>query len=328
MLEAVKRVDSAPAEEAIAYVNLARTAVETACLDGLRHIQRSLGLSAFMQGSTAERIARNLAHLPSTAGAGRRTGGGGRLFHPSGCWGVMTAGDVLVAMQQLACADLDTILGAGRALILAPHPDDESLGCGGLIAACCQRGCSPFVVILTDGAASHPGSSNYPPDRLRALRAQEARRAVATLGLAPDNLAFFNYPDAGLSTGAEVSARVARLAQERGCSVILAPWLHDPHCDHEAAAIIARDAARLANCRLLSYPVWGWLLPPDQQLPVNKVDGYKLLIPSHLQAKQSAVAAHASQYSDLIDDSPNGFRLPRELLAVFERPSEVFLSDE
>jgi alkylation response protein AidB-like acyl-CoA dehydrogenase len=61
LLEAVKRVDSATAEEAVAYVNLARTAVETACLDALRHIQRSLGLSAFMQGSKAERIARDLA---------------------------------------------------------------------------------------------------------------------------------------------------------------------------------------------------------------------------------------------------------------------------
>jgi alkylation response protein AidB-like acyl-CoA dehydrogenase len=63
MLEAVKRIDAArgAGDEAVAYVNLARTAVETACLDAVRHIQRSLGLSAFMQGSRAERIARNLA---------------------------------------------------------------------------------------------------------------------------------------------------------------------------------------------------------------------------------------------------------------------------
>ena len=101
-----------------------------------------------------------------------------------------------------------------------------------------------------------------------------------------------------------------------------------PHCDHEAAAIIARDAAEAAGCRLLSYPVWGWLLPPDQELPVTEVAGYKLPILSHLQAKHSAVAAHASQYSDLIDDSPQGFRLPPELLSVFERPYEVFLSNE
>jgi alkylation response protein AidB-like acyl-CoA dehydrogenase len=63
MLEVVKRIDAATGAggEAVAYANLARTAVEAACLDALRHIQRSLGLSAFMQGSKAERIARDLA---------------------------------------------------------------------------------------------------------------------------------------------------------------------------------------------------------------------------------------------------------------------------
>jgi hypothetical protein len=61
MLEVVKRLDSAAADEVVAYVNLARTVVETACLDALRDIQRSLGLSAFMQGSRAEQIARDLA---------------------------------------------------------------------------------------------------------------------------------------------------------------------------------------------------------------------------------------------------------------------------
>jgi alkylation response protein AidB-like acyl-CoA dehydrogenase len=63
MLEVVKRIDEAKGagDEAVAYVNLARTAIEAACLEALRHVQRSLGLSAFMQGSKAERIARDLA---------------------------------------------------------------------------------------------------------------------------------------------------------------------------------------------------------------------------------------------------------------------------
>lgn len=60
LLEAVKRIESSEEKEAVAYVNLARTAIETAALDALRHIQRSLGLSAFIQGSQSERIARDL----------------------------------------------------------------------------------------------------------------------------------------------------------------------------------------------------------------------------------------------------------------------------
>jgi LmbE family N-acetylglucosaminyl deacetylase len=238
----------------------------------------------------------------------------------------MTAGDVQLAMKSLPDADLDVILCGARPLILAPHADDESLGCGGLIAACCAQGLQPFVVILTDGTGSHPGSKQYPPERLRQVRAGEARQAVATLGLEPENLMFFDYPDTALPAGPPVSAKVALLAREQGCAVILAPWMHDPHCDHEAAAIVAREAARAANCRLLSYPVWGWLLPPEQSLPVDEVAGFRLPIGSHLEVKRNAVAAHASQYSDLITDSPDGFRLPPELLSVFERPYEVFLT--
>src|SRR6202167_2607647 len=155
----------------------------------------------------------------------------------------MTTSDVIVAMEELPDADIHTILGGERPLILAPHADDETLGCGALIAACCERGQPPVVVILTDGAASHPGSKQYPPGRLRQLRAEEARQAVTTLGMSSEELVFFDYSDPALPTNRAVSQRVAILARDRGCTVILAPWLHDPHCDHEAAAILARGAA-------------------------------------------------------------------------------------
>jgi hypothetical protein len=61
LLEGDRRIDSTDKKEAVAYMNLARTAIETAILDALRHMQRSLGLSAFIEGSKTERIARDLA---------------------------------------------------------------------------------------------------------------------------------------------------------------------------------------------------------------------------------------------------------------------------
>ncbi len=239
----------------------------------------------------------------------------------------MKAGDVLAALDCFPYAGIETILGEERALILAPHADDESLGCGGLIAECCRRGRSPVVVILTDGCASHPGSKQYPPQRIREIRLHEARDAVARLGLPPEDLVFLDYPDTALPMTGSVTTRVLDLARTRHCSSILGPWLHDPHCDHEAAAIIARNVAEVIHGRLLFYPVWGRLLPPDKELPVNKIVGWKLEIAAHVAAKQSAIAAHASQYSDLIDDSPQGFRLPHELLALFEQPYEVFIAE-
>ncbi len=70
----------------------------------------------------------------------------------------VTAGDCHRAWRELPEGSLNDIIGGGTCLILAPHPDDESLGCGGLIAACVAAGRSPLVVILTDGAGSHPNS--------------------------------------------------------------------------------------------------------------------------------------------------------------------------
>ncbi len=238
-----------------------------------------------------------------------------------------TAGEIIASFNALPQGGIDRL--SGRAMILAPHPDDESLGCGGLIAELCQRARPPVVVILTDGAASHPGSYSHPPARLRQVRAAEARKAVSLLGLPPENLVFLDYPDTKLPASGEAldaaAEAVATLARRLDCKVVIGPWRHDPHCDHEAAACVAEQAARFIGAQLLSYPVWGWLLPPDTLLPVDGISGWRLDIAAHLAVKQQAIAAHASQYTGMIDDSPDGFRLPPALLSVFERPFEVFI---
>jgi LmbE family N-acetylglucosaminyl deacetylase len=245
----------------------------------------------------------------------------------SGC----RADAVLARMSRLPFASTGAILGEGTALILAPHPDDESLGCGGLIAEACALGRPPRVAVLTDGAMSHPASSRFPAGRLRALREAETLAAVAALGLPPDRVHFLGLPDgqaprAGAAM-AHAAARLAGLAHACGARTILATWSHDPHPDHVAAQAIARRAALLSGARLLSYPVWGWALPPRQRLAVAAVHGVRLDITRHLPAKRRAIEAHASQIGGLIDDDPNGFRLPGHLLAAVGRPFEVFLSE-
>ncbi len=129
-----------------------------------------------------------------------------------------------------------------------------------------------MVAIVTDGAASHPGSRAFPPDRLRARRAQEARTAVAHLGLPPDRLVFLNQPDTAAPTeGPAFEALVDAVAElirpEANCTAILAPWLHDPHCDHEATSRIAAAVAERCGIRAVAYPVWGWTLPADTPVP-------------------------------------------------------------
>ena len=239
------------------------------------------------------------------------------------------ARDVLAGFEALPETTADDAVGP-RPLILAPHPDDESLGCGGLIAAACAAGRPPLVVILTDGAASHPGSLDYPPPRLARLRQAEALDATARLGLPAERLMFLNFPDAALpgdgAAFAAAAARLAALAREQRCGVVIGPWRHDPHCDHEAGALLAQAVAEQAGLPLRSYPVWGWLLPPDTMLPEIRRGGWRLDIAAQLPRKRQAIAAHASQYGALITDSPDGFRLPAALLAVFDRPHEVFIA--
>jgi LmbE family N-acetylglucosaminyl deacetylase len=241
----------------------------------------------------------------------------------------MRAADIHRAWTELPVADIATIAGSGRIMILAPHPDDESLGCGGLIAELCRLGRPPLVVVLTDGTGSHPASPSVLAPVLRQLREHEAADALRHLGLRdPGALLFMRLRDtAAPHDGAEFDAAVARLAAHAaGCRTICSTWGHDPHCDHEAAHLIARAVAAKTGLRHLAYPVWGWTLPPDTDLPEAAVCGWRLDITQNLAAKRAAIAAHRSQHGGLIDDDPGGFKLPSALLHVFERPYEVYLS--
>lgn len=233
-------------------------------------------------------------------------------------------------MRDLPLARLDQISKGETMMVLAPHPDDESLGCGGLIAQACAAGQPPVVVILTDGTGSHPSSPSYPSARLRDLREREARQAAAMLDLPSERIHFLGFRDtAAPKSGPEFVCAVnaiVRLMRACDCRILCAPWLHEPHGDHEAAQIIARSAKSITKARLFSYLVWGWMLPPDAPLPDAQVDGWRLDISSQLPSKRRAIAAHASQCTDLIADDANGFRLPPDLLSAIANCSyEVFL---
>lgn len=244
-----------------------------------------------------------------------------------------------------AAASLDDVApGPGGFLVLAPHPDDESLGCGGVIAECVARGRPVRVAVLTDGAASHPASASFPPPRLAALRQEETRAAVAELGLDPDrDLDFLGLPDTALpSSGPGRDAAVnhlLRLAERDGCpAAVLTTWGHDPHTDHKAARAIGAAVARAlpSRPRFFAYPVWGWAFArpipgfptPEEPILSEPLRGVRLATDRHLAAKRRAVAAHRSQTTGLIADDPDGFRLPPEALALAFRPFEVFLEED
>lgn len=257
----------------------------------------------------------------------------------------MRAGEALRAAEGWPPASsLDAFAnGDGGFLILAPHPDDESIGCGGLIAECAAQSRPVRVVILSDGGASHPNSPSFPRSRLAALRQEETRAAVAELGLDPSrDLAFLGQPDAALpSQGPGFEAAVAAILRLAGTgpppAAVFTTWGHDPHTDHKAARAIGAAVARTlpSRPRFFSYPVWGWAFahpipgfptPPEPDLS-EPLRGVRFATDRHLSEKRKAVMSHRSQTTDLIADDPSGFRLPPEALALAFRPFELFLEE-
>ena len=238
-----------------------------------------------------------------------------------------TVGALLADPSRWPEATLATIT-QGAAMVLAPHPDDESLGCGGLIAASCDAGQPPLLVMLTDGAGSHPNSRSHPAERLRALREAETLAAAACLGLAAERVVFLRHPDTAAPTEgpalAAAAATVASLLRRHGCRSLLAPWRHDPHCDHEAAARIADLAAASAQVPLWSYPVWGRTLPADTA--VTAASGVRLDTARWQAAKRRAIRSHRSQWDGLITDDAAGFQMPPAFMALFDTPHELYLS--
>jgi LmbE family N-acetylglucosaminyl deacetylase len=242
---------------------------------------------------------------------------------------VTTAGEAIGLIRGLPRGDLVDILKGRTPIVLAPHPDDEVIGCGGLMAASVRAQIAPVIVFVTDGSGSHPNSHRFPRARLIALRQSEAYAAAKILGIDKQRLHFLRIRDtAAPREGPAFTEAVCAIAQIIATypnPMILASWACDPHGDHQAVHEMAAQVARTNHIQHLSYPVWGWTLPPEQELGAIEVTGLRFRIDGFRDLKARALAAHRSQTSDLIDDDPEGFRLDAEILRTMLSDDEVFL---
>lgn len=217
----------------------------------------------------------------------------------------------------------------GRTVVVAPHADDESLACGGLLALLARQGVEAHVVVVTDGAASHVGSAAFPPKRLAALRAAEVSEAVRRLGHG-ERTYVLGLPDGAAplpgQPGFDAAVDVLRdlLARLAPATLVL-PWRHDPHPDHVAAYLLA-DAAAPAGVRRIEVPVWAWHRG-DRPPAADTHTAWRLDVSSVRAEKAAAVAAHVSQTTALIADADEAFTLTPELLAPFERDWELFVEE-
>lgn len=246
----------------------------------------------------------------------------------------MTPPSLLERPDTLPLRSPTSVRELGRIVVLAPHPDDESLGCGGLLALAQQFGQRPHIVVVTDGVQSHPNSITHPPCVLMGLREREACDAVAELGMTDDQITFARFADCGVPRPYEAGFdaacnRLRTLLSPLDADTLFVPWRGDPHRDHEAVWLLARAVApKLPRLpRWVEYPVWAWAHPSSEHAPrTNQADAWRLEISDVVEQKQTAIAAHRSQTTDLIADDPSGFRLSADFLAHFAVPFEVYLT--
>jgi len=223
-------------------------------------------------------------------------------------------------------------LAARRVTVIAPHPDDESLGCGGLIATLAADGRAVQVVFVTDGSGSHSNSLTWPRVRLAEQRRCEAATALACLGVTAVPPVFLDLPDTAMPrlddpAGEAVVGRLAGVLTKFAPVLVLLPWRRDPHCDHRDAWALTHAALSRAGLApdLLEYAIWLDELGADGDQPRDdEGEGLEFDIAATMAVKRKAVEAHISQTTGLIDDDPTGFRLSAETIDRLVQPVERY----
>lgn len=219
---------------------------------------------------------------------------------------------------------------AGPWLVLAPHPDDESLGCGAMLSRLAAQGAAAHVAFLTDGAGSHEGSPTWSARRLAVARRIEAEHALRALGGARP--LWLGWPDAappgpGTPAYTRTLSRLAAYCRRHRIRALAVSWGGEAHCDHEAAAGLAcaLQAQLGAALRLFDYLVWGWT---DPRL-APKMAGRRIVSIGadrrHRARQHRATLCHRTQTGTRIADAPQAFRLPRAMIALSRRPRILLL---
>jgi len=145
-------------------------------------------------------------------------------------------------------------------LVLAPHPDDETLGCGGTTWLKRRAGTEVTVVVATDGRFSHT-SELLGPDELADIRRAESRSAATVLGVAPSQVVFLDHPERSLMARFErLREQIAELLDEYEPAELVVPSPIDRLADHQALhrAALAAAVGHHEPLIVLEYPIWMW----------------------------------------------------------------------
>lgn len=190
----------------------------------------------------------------------------------------------------------------GHLVVVAAHPDDESLGAGGLIHCALRSGASVHIILCSAGEASHPVSPTHSRASLASIRLAEFTRALAALAQGSDGppltWQWLGVPDGHLNRHLpEIDAALSEACGN--ATALAAPLRHDGHIDHDVLGDLAAKLASARNIDLFEYPVWYWHWAEPQTEPHWRTWHGLRLDDTAVDAKAAAMACHVSQVTPL-----------------------------
>lgn len=196
--------------------------------------------------------------------------------------------------------------------VIVPHPDDEILGCGGLIAAAAAQGIAVTVTILTDGDAPHHGAAS-PLHSCAGHRRLNASAGLAILTDGRGDVVFAGAPTGALAEHPDAGDAVP------AADLYVTCWQDDPHADHVAAYAIAAQVARRFGRPLLAFPFS--VLTGDGALPAGVI--HRIDVTPQLARKRAALTARGNRDAPAVAavEAPVINTLVQRL---FMRPDEIF----
>lgn len=229
-------------------------------------------------------------------------------------------------LQTMARLDVATRFPAQqRVCLFAPHPDDEILGCGGLLQQLAANGNGILLVHVTNGTQSHPHSQIYSQDKLNIIRPQESLAALKVLGVGQQvTTIHLDLSDGEVfNQQAKLHNKLTTIIQPN--DILVTPFIHDGHPDHEATGQVVAAFARqqqLACYQVLIW-AWHWAEPADSRIPWQHAVRVTLDT-QQLQRKTAAIACFKSQIES--DESTgNPPILSAQTIARISQPWEVYL---
>lgn len=162
------------------------------------------------------------------------------------------------AMRSIAAKkDELAIKSVNIVTIVAPHPDDEVIGCGGLIARLVAEGKIPHIIVMTGGEGSHNGCCSISPDEIIMARRGLTHNALSILGVPQSFVHVLNYPDGNINMCDSNTERLKQLITHINPDTIFVPHWGEGWPDHIKTAQILKSICS-DKIDIWEYCVWMW----------------------------------------------------------------------